>query len=246
MKNPKILFGGLILLMIGLTTAVLANARLHQHLGQPGVKTQPLAGSKNLEIMLPETLPGYVSEIETNGEATLESYLPKDTSFRVRLYHAVDNFFTQISVVLMGSDRTSIHRPEICLTGQGWAVDGAASKQETIQMTQPVPYDLTVNKLVATKTVKDADGNPQTYRGLYVFWYVDADHLTANQLKWMLWWMPRDLLLHGVLQRWAYISYFSACPPGQEDATFERMKKMIATSVPEFQLVPRAGGSIND
>jgi hypothetical protein len=246
MKNPKFLFGSVVLGLIILAVIVLANARLHQHLGLPGVKTQPLTGSKNLEIMLPETLPGLVSEIETNGEATLESYLPKDTSFRVRLYHAADNFFTQISVVLMGSDRTSIHRPEICLTGQGWAVDGAASKPEIIKMTQPVPYDLTVNKLVASKVIKDNAGNPQTFRGIYVFWYVDADHLTANQLKWMFWWMPRDLLLHGMLERWAYISYFSACAPGQEDATFERMKKMIATSVPQFQLVPRTGGGIND
>jgi hypothetical protein len=56
----------------------------------------------------------------------------------------------------------------------------------------------------------------------------------------MLWRVPRDLLLNGILERWAYISYFSACEPGQEDATFERMKKLIAASVPEFQLVPRA------
>jgi hypothetical protein len=42
------------------------------------------------------------------------------------------------------------------------------------------------------------------------------------------------------LDRWAYISYFSVCEPGQEDAAFERMKKLIAISVPEFQLVPNS------
>jgi hypothetical protein len=57
----------------------------------------------------------------------------------------------------------------------------------------------------------------------------------------MLWWMPRDLLLHGLLERWAYVSYFSACRPGQEEATYARMKKLIAETVPEFQLVPRPG-----
>jgi hypothetical protein len=46
------------------------------------------------------------------------------------------------------------------------------------------------------------------------------------------------LLRTGVLQRWAYVSYFSACEPGQEDATFARMEKLIAASVPEFQLPP--------
>ena len=42
----------------------------------------------------------------------------------------------------------------------------------------------------------------------------------------------------GVLQRWAYVSYFSVCEPGQEDATFARMEKLIAASVPAFQLPP--------
>jgi hypothetical protein len=47
-----------------------------------------------------------------------------------------------------------------------------------------------------------------------------------------------NLLRTGVLQRWAYVSYFSVCEPGQEDATFARMEKLIAASVPAFQLPP--------
>jgi hypothetical protein len=35
------------------------------------------------------------------------------------------------------------------------------------------------------------------------------------------------------------MSYFSVCLPGQEDATFERMKKFIAATAPDIQLVPR-------
>jgi hypothetical protein len=42
------------------------------------------------------------------------------------------------------------------------------------------------------------------------------------------------------LDRWAYISFFSVCQPGQQDAAFERMKKLIAAAVPEFQLTPNA------
>ena len=54
-----------------------------------------------------------------------------------------------------------------------------------------------------------------------------------------MWLMARDLLLTGVLQRCASIIYFAYCLPGQEDATFERMKKLIVASAPEFQLIPR-------
>ena len=53
-----------------------------------------------------------------------------------------------------------------------------------------------------------------------------------------MWWMARDLICTGVLQRWAYISYFALCPPGEEEATFEQMKALIARSMPEFQPAP--------
>ena len=53
-----------------------------------------------------------------------------------------------------------------------------------------------------------------------------------------MWWLARDLVRTGVLQRWAYVSYFAVCAPGQEEATFERMKNLIALAVPEYQFPP--------
>jgi hypothetical protein len=72
-----------------------------------------------------------------------------------------------------------------------------------------------------------------------VYWFVDANRYTPSHAQRMLW-MAHDVLLTGELDRWAYIAFFSVCATGQEDATFERMKKLIAASVPEFQLVPKA------
>jgi hypothetical protein len=39
------------------------------------------------------------------------------------------------------------------------------------------------------------------------------------------------------LERWAYISYFVACLPGQEEANFDRLKEFIRASTPAFQVV---------
>ena len=240
MNRQTLVLTVVVLALIGATVALLGHAKSHQRLGEPGVRTRPMPNSKNLEILLPETTPGYTSEILTNSEKVL-AVLPPDSSFRVRSYTAADGFFSQVSVVLMGSDRSSIHKPQICLTGQGWAIDNHFSDVEKIPLDRPVAYDLPVNKLIATKQFAGPDGQVQTARGLYVYWFVDADRCTANSWKWMTWWVPRDLLLNGILERWAYVSYFSACSPGQEAATYERMKKLIAATVPEFQLVPRVG-----
>lgn len=240
MNRQTIVLTVVVLALIGAAAGLLGRAKAHQQLGEPGVKTRPMPGSKNLEVLVPVTVPGYTAEILTNAEQVL-SVLPADTSFRVCLYKAEDGFYSQVSVVLMGSDRSSIHKPQICLTGQGWAIDNHLSDVESIHLDRPVAYDLPVNKLIATKQFAGPDGSAQTARGLYVYWFVDADRCTADSWKWMTWWMPRDLLWNGILERWAYISYFSACSPGQEAATYDRMKKLIATTVPEFQLVPRAG-----
>lgn len=239
MKAQKYILAILTLLMIAATAAVLFQSNKHQRLGDPGVKTRPLAGSKNLEIMMPETVPGYISEILTNVEEGL-TVLPADTSYRSRLYQADDRFCVQITTVLMGTDRSSIHNPQICLPGQGWTINDSLTRVENVSMQHPFPYELPVNRIISSKQVKDANGSALTMSSVYLYWFVDADQYTASELKRKMWLVPHDLLVKGVLDRWAYISFFAECAPGQEDMTADRMKKMIADAVPEFQLVPHA------
>jgi hypothetical protein len=75
-------------------------------------------------------------------------------------------------------------------------------------------------------------------RGLYVFWFVADNEMATHNIRLQID-LVRDLLFRGVLQRWAYMSYFAVCAPGQEEAAFERVKQLIAASVPEFQLPPQ-------
>lgn len=244
MKSSKFL-AVLVLVLMGSSALLLHHMKANQRKGEPGVKTRPMADRTHpdvLEILMPETVPGWTSTITTNSEDILRKQLPADSSFRVRAYQAEDGLFAQITTVLMGSDRSSIHRPQICLTGQGWQIDAAQSKVEKLRMEQPVAYDLPINKLIATHQVPDGRGGKQNIRCLYLFWFVDGTRITASENEWKLRWMPRDLLVDGVLGRWAYISVFAPCLPGQEEVTYERLKKLIASAVPEFQLVPRSGG----
>lgn len=236
MNSKKIFAAVIVLLLIGATAAVMLHARANQKLGDPGVKTRPIPGSANLEVELPADIAGYQTEYLPEA-AIVTNTLPPDTSFGQCVYTATNGFQSAVNVVLMGSDRSSIHKPQICLTGQGWTIDDSASKVKKIHMDRPVSYELPVMRLVATKTGSDAHGQSVTMRGIYVYWFVDADRVTPSHTDRMVW-MARDVLLTGTLERWAYVSYFSVCLPGQEDATFDQMKKLIAASVPEFQLVP--------
>jgi hypothetical protein len=236
MNKQKWIIVILALGLMGGTAALLTRLQATQKLGQPAVKTTPIPGSQRLQVQLPERVLDCASEAIEVDKTTL-GWLPQDTSFGQRVYKATDGFQTAVNVVLMGSDRTSIHKTEFCLEGQGWVIDRGATEQMTVRMDRPFPYDLPVMRFVATKQVT-VQGQPVTARGIYVLWFVaDNDEYTARHWQRM-WWMARDLCRTGVLQRWAMIAYFTACAPGQEDATFERMKKFIAVSAPEFQLVP--------
>jgi len=237
MNKPKWILLVVALLMIGGTAGLLVRLKANQRLGQPGVKTSPLAQSKNLEVILPELVLDYTSEA-VEEEKLVVAILPKDTSYGRRRYQAPDKFWTEVNVVLMGSDRTSLHKPQFCLEGAGLHIDAGASREETVPIERPFRYDLPVMKIFATKQIEQ-NGQVQTVRGVVVYWFVAEDAYTARHGQRM-WWMARELLHTGVLQRWAYVTCFSICLPGQEEATFERMKKFIAASVPEFQLTPKS------
>jgi len=222
-------------LMLG-AAGVLARLKAAQRLGAPGIKTSPIPGSTRLNILLPEDVLGYVSEPVETPEEVLTA-LPPDTSFGQRRYRAADGFETALNVVLMGGDRTSIHKPQFCLTGAGWHID--QTSRQRVRIYRPQPYDLPVVKIVASREAAVA-GQTQTWRGVYVYWFVCDGAISGEPSGFeRMWWMARELLRTGVLQRWAYVTCFSVCPPGREEETFKRMQRFIALAVPEFQLVPK-------
>src|SRR5271157_3081356 len=100
------IIGALLLAMMAGSSVLLTHLKAHQHLGEPGIKTQAIAGKINRDLLVPENLPGYTSEILTNNENSLQGFLPDDSSYRLLAYRAKDGFLVELSVVLMGGDRT--------------------------------------------------------------------------------------------------------------------------------------------
>ena len=70
------------------------------------------------EIRLGE-IAGYAAAELEPSEAEL-TVLPKDTRFEKRLYTAENGDWFQVSVVIGGASKSSIHRPELCLPSQGF------------------------------------------------------------------------------------------------------------------------------
>lgn len=232
------LAGGLSMAMIAAAALVLSKVQSIQRLGTPGVRVVDhkiyredgeLVGTNS--VPLPERVLNFVSH-EQRIAKVVSDWLPKDTTYAQRIYQAPD-VFIQANVVLMGTDRTSIHDPKYCLAGQGFQTEKV--EQVAIEVRRPHRYMLPAVKMTVRRDAVLPDGSKVPQSALYVFWFVADQQLTADH-KERMWWMARDLVTKGVLQRWAYVSCFSACPPGQEEATYARICEWIAAAVPEFQI----------
>lgn len=211
----------------------------HRHLGEPGLVMafgNVLDESGNVistnTVALPERVLGYTSEVARVTSAEL-STLPSDTIFARRLYREqrTNGFALQTSVVMMGTDRTSIHKPQFCLTGQGWKI--ISEGEDYIEVDGPRQIHLPVWKMIAEQPQMLPDGSTRIIKAIYVYWFVADGYVTARHDQRM-WWMAKKLLTTGTLQRWAYVSEFGQCLPGQEAVAYQKIKEFIAASVPKY------------
>ena len=239
MKKQSLLIFLVSTALIAAAAGAITYRKAHQRLGVPGVNVASMpiydpdgkiAGTNS--VALPETVLNFTSETRPIDKIVLD-WLPKDTTYGQRVYKSPDGMQVAMTAVLMGADRTSIHKPEYCLTGTGWTI----TKQEPDEIPLPDGGALPVRKFSVRRLIKQPSGQEAEMRGIYVFWFVADNQITADHNQRMMW-MARDLILTGVLQRWAYISCMVVCGPGQEAATYQRLKEFIGEGAARFQKLP--------
>ncbi|MGA1238804.1 MAG: exosortase C-terminal domain/associated protein EpsI [Limisphaerales bacterium] len=229
------------LLLIGITSLGVGRLQGSMHLGTPGLRmtNEPVYSTEG-DLISTNTIPLPAAVLDFTSEAggiapSEISFLPEDTTFARRYYKNPQGEEVMLSVVLMGTNRRSIHRPQVCLTGQGWTIE--RSELLEIEMSRPSPYKLPVMRLTASRPFRLPSGGTQVMKAVYVYWFVADGQLSARHGQ-RQWWMARDLLTEGLLQRWAYVSCLAIGRPGTEEAMFNRIETFLKDSVPTFQIAP--------
>ncbi len=96
--------------------------------------------------------------------------LPEDTMGSRRTFKNSKGDQLFCSIVLAGRDVTSIHRPELCLTGQGWGLGNLQVEQI------PTPAVkggvLSVSRLDATRDVRLPDGRVGRANSIFLYWFI--------------------------------------------------------------------------
>jgi exosortase len=142
--------------------------------------------------------PAPVTEVE-------RTLLPKDTEFARDNYTDFRGHDVFFSVELSGVQQFTVHRPEICLVGQGWVIDG----HQDIPLALDSGHTLTVRNLLLHRQRIDALGQSHLLRAYHMYWYVTDGAATPSYLG-RDWITVRDRIFQNRDHRWAYIAVMSA------------------------------------
>lgn len=153
--------------------------------------------------------------------------LPAGTVILKKRYKnsADEEFF--VSVVISSSSRSSIHRPQWCLPGQGYRIGDGNRVTIPIKGRDP----LLVMLLDVTR-MEPAGNRKGAYA--YAYWFVSKRHETSYHFI-RIFWMALDNIFRGISQRWAYVSIMTTSD-GQTNEHEARMASFIAEFYPLISL----------
>jgi exosortase len=211
-----------------LVAGFLAHISGLQSRGSAGVRLTPDGSA-------PVSLPTFIGNNWVGQDADVTAVerelLPPDTGYSRKTYVSLDdpNRRAFLSIVLSGRDRTSIHRPELCLVGQGWTIRGSFLHEFVFPSGGgPVPATvLEVEKQVMTPR------GPAAVPQLVAYYFVGGSGVVASSWK-RLFLDAWNRVFHARADRWAYVLVQTSDQDG-EPAGLARIQSVLDATLPVFQ-----------
>lgn len=160
--------------------------------------------SSGVVMHLPTAMGRYLGQV-LEKDAAEKDLLPADTQMIKMQYRSpgqpADRDLAQVTLVLAGAERRSIHRPEVCLDGQGW----------TLLDSKVVPVEISpgrileVKDLLVEREIRHQNGERKQLRAHYFYWFIGTDVTTpSNAMR--IWLSTWDNMARNINHRWAYAS----------------------------------------
>jgi len=210
-KGVRVLFvdfspaaAALVLLAAALTAyattridALTTTAQTAIRLAPDGINPAPLPEFLNTNGATWNSFPVAMTDIERN-------ILPPDTGYACRTYVNPANRVSGqaiFSIVLSGRDRTSIHRPETCILGQGYTI--TSRSVETLTLADGEKLAVTILHAEIEIPAFDGPAPPSRIPVLFAYWFAASD-TTVPTYSQILLRNATDRLLRLRADRWAY------------------------------------------
>lgn len=180
---------------------------------------QPVLSAPGIVMELPSSL-GQTQGLELPMTQRERGGLAADITLSRYQYLASGRSPVLATIVLSGESRRGLHRPDVCLPGQGWSII------DRLAVPVPLPDDARHEAMMlrVSRDVPLEDGTVARVRGINLFWYEGyggvrtADYYT-HVLRTYL-----DSVFKNLNHRWALVSFFIQLPesePGEFDGLGE-------------------------
>ena len=183
-----------------------------------------------------ETCPKCDAELHTMAIAE-RALLPPDTVLRKMRYESPDGQIVNTAIVLSGSERASIHRPEKCLRGGGTEITG----DEVVDVPLPNGNILKVKILHLVRHVRVAEDREIALYSYYAYWFSGNQRETPYHTERIIR-MATDRIFFNRAHRWAYISVAAMKNPDGPDYK-DQVRNFVRELYPQISLSYTQGDS---
>lgn len=159
--------------------------------------------------------------------------LPADTVLLRKLYRSAFKPSLLVSIVISSSEEVSIHRPQMCLTGQGY--DIADETIQEIPLRNRGPLRVAMMSLFHRRP--DGGGRSSETPGFYAYWFLCEGYETPSGM-WRIAHATWNRVVHGRVYRWAYVS-ISGDQKLDTGLSNQQFKSFVGELYPLIRVEPR-------
>lgn len=142
------------------------------------------------------------------------------------------------TVIQGGMGKRTLHRPEVCLPGQGWSITDRL----------PIPIKLANGRIIQATLLRmfrdyePVPGQRKRMRAMNIYWYIGSDGTTSADYYDHIRISYMDGVFKNLTHRWAMAHFFAPLPdtdiligdPMQDVAALEELRDFAGRMAPEF------------
>jgi len=192
-----------------------------------------------VSLSLPLTVGDYQGQV-INMMAQERNILDEGVELARNYYFAPKRPAVMATVIVSGPGKRTLHRPEVCLPGQGWII--ATSDTLTLRVGEGREVEGTLLRLF--RDVEGPGGQRVRVRALNLYWYVGSDGTTRPDYYGHIAKGYLDAIFRSLNHRWSMVSVFvpfSEAPLGEEDP-FKEYAALDEAKLFLEQLMPSVSG----
>ncbi len=189
----------------------------------------PTVAAPGVEMRLPLQVGNYQG-ISQDMTAIERNILDPGVELVRNQYLSSDHRMVVATVIQSGLGKRTLHRPEVCLPGQGWSITDRS----------PVPIKLADGRTIEATLLRmfrdfePAPGQRRRMRALNVYWYIGSDGTTSADYYDHIRISYLDGVLKNLTHRWAMASFFVPLPDSEIGAMDPMLEVAALEELREF------------